>query len=83
VVAEAGDRPALLAEWVSELVLLAERDGLIPERAEGIALAAGRVEAVVHGRRGAPPHLVKGVTYHRLAFARHPGGWRARLVLDV
>jgi SHS2 domain-containing protein len=83
VTAEARDRAGLLAAWLDELVFLAERDGLIPERASDIALEEGRMKAVVEGRRGEPPHLVKAVTYHRLAFEREGDRWCARLVLDV
>ncbi len=34
-------------------------------------------------RHGAPPHLVKAVTQHRLALARDGAGWRALALLDV
>jgi SHS2 domain-containing protein len=37
----------------------------------------------VGGRRGEPPHRVKAVTYHRLAFERRGAGWTATVVLDV
>lgn len=83
VAVEAPDRPALLAAWLEELVYLAESEGLVPERAEPLAVEAGRLTAVVTGRRGAPPHLVKGVTFHRLAFDDADGSWRATVVLDV
>jgi hypothetical protein len=47
--------------------------------AEG-ADPAGRVG----GYRADPPHLVKAVTYHRLAFApAAAGGYEATVVLDV
>jgi SHS2 domain-containing protein len=83
VAVEARDRGGLLAAWLDELVFLAERDGLIPERATDMALDDQRMSAVVEGRRGEPPHLVKAVTYHRLAFERVGGRWCATLVLDV
>jgi SHS2 domain-containing protein len=37
----------------------------------------------VRGSRGAPRHLVKGVTYSGLAFERKHDGYQARVVLDV
>ena len=41
------------------------------------------LRAMVQGWEGAPQHLVKGATYHRLCFERTDAGWRARVVLDV
>ena len=41
------------------------------------------VRAEVAGGLGAPPPLVKAVTYHRLEFSAHGAGYRARVVLDV
>jgi SHS2 domain-containing protein len=81
--ASAPDRPTLLAEWLAELVYLAEADGFVPERAESLELSADSVDARVGGVRSAPPNLVKAVTYHRLELAEADGGWRATVVLDV
>jgi protein archease len=83
VTAEGRDRAALLAAWLEELIFLAETEGFVPAAVEEIALEAERVRARVRGRRATPPHLVKAVTYHRLAFERADGGWRAVAVLDV
>jgi SHS2 domain-containing protein len=83
VAVSAPDRPALLAEWLSELVYLAEAEGLIPERAERLELSGTALEATVTGRLSSPPHLVKAVTYHRLDMREEGDGWRARVVLDV
>ena len=83
-VAVAGaDRAGLLAEWLEELAFLAETEGFVPDRAEGLVLTPARVTARVVGHRGTPPHLIKAVTLHRLAFEPDDGGWRARVVLDV
>jgi len=81
----AGDRATQLADWLGELVYLAELDEFVPERVERIELAPDGVTADVHGRIAAPPHLVKAVTYHDLAFEQHDAGegWFARVVLDV
>jgi SHS2 domain-containing protein len=80
---EAADRTTLLAEWLSELVYLAETQGLVPERVARFDLAGTRLRATVEGHRGHPPHLVKAVTYHRLELLREGKSWRARVVLDV
>jgi SHS2 domain-containing protein len=83
VTAEGADRAALLAAWLEELNFLAETQGFTPATIEDIALEPARIRARVGGRRGAPPHLIKAVTYHRLAFEPVDGGWRAVAVLDV
>ena len=76
--------PTLLAEWLSELVYLAETDGFVPERVVEMDLSDSSVEAVVAGQRTTPQTLVKGVTYHRLEFEQdEEGAWHARVVLDV
>ncbi len=80
---EGHDRAALLAEWLNELVFLAESQDLVPEEVERLDLSDRRITATVRCRRGRPRHLVKGATYHRLAFEPHAGGYRATVVLDV
>ncbi|HYX78616.1 MAG TPA: archease [Solirubrobacterales bacterium] len=79
----APDRPALLAEWLSELVYLAEAEGLIPETLERLGLQGTALEATVTGPLAFPPHLVKAVTYHRLDMWEEDETWRARVILDV
>lgn len=80
---EAGDRAALLAAFVEELVFLAESERLIATGVRDVVLGASRVRAEVEVVEGDPPHLVKAVTYHRLAFERDGTGYRATAVLDV
>lgn len=79
----AGDRAALLVEWMSELVFLAEVEAFVPERVVAIELERESVRAIVAGRRGVPRQLVKAVTYHGLSFVREGDVWRAAVVLDV
>jgi SHS2 domain-containing protein len=83
VTAEAQDDATLLAEWLGELVFLAETDDFVPERLERLELDGTRLRAVVAGHRGRPAHLVKAVTYHGLELAHDGSIWRARVVLDV
>jgi SHS2 domain-containing protein len=77
------ERATLLADWLNELVFLAETDGFVPERATVLELAPDGLHATVEGYRSRPPHLVKAVTYHGLEFAAEEGHVRARVVLDV
>jgi SHS2 domain-containing protein len=83
VSASAPDRPTLLAEWLSELLFLAETEQFIPERIDAFDLSGDQLEATVSGTRASPPHLVKAVTYHRLEMHEQDETWRARVVLDV
>ena len=80
---EATDRGALLAEWLAELVFLAETEGLVPDEARDLVVGEDSVTAIVVGRTCEPRHLVKAVTYHDLRFGPVPDGWRAQVVLDV
>jgi SHS2 domain-containing protein len=79
----APDRPALLVSWLDELVYRAETEDVVPDGAERIVVNGDRLAATVRGFRGAPRHLVKGVTYSGLAFEREDDSYHARVVLDV
>ena len=81
VVLGATDPAGQLVELLEELVFLADTDGFVPRRLAQIDLVQRR--AVVEGNRGAPPPLVKAVTYHGLEFRRDGEEWTARVVLDV
>jgi SHS2 domain-containing protein len=83
VVVEAADPETLLADWLSELVYLAETADFVPDRIEELSLRDTSLRAVVAGLLGRPAPLVKAVTYHRLELRREADGWHARLVLDV
>jgi SHS2 domain-containing protein len=80
---EATDRAALLAEWLAELVFLAETEGLVPEDVRDLVVGEDSVTGVVRGRVNEPRHLVKAVTYHDLELRRDRDGWRGNVVLDV
>jgi SHS2 domain-containing protein len=83
VVASAGDRAALLAEWLEELVFLAESEGFVATGLIDLQIASGRIDGRVEGVLDDPPPLVKAVTLHRLMFERRGAGYVARVVLDV
>jgi SHS2 domain-containing protein len=83
VLAQAPDRPALLAAWIEELAFLAESEGFVATRVVDVELGESRVRATVAGVLDEPPPLIKAVTYHRLAFEPSGAGYVARVVLDV
>lgn len=84
VVELAAAEPALLlADWLDELVFLAEVHGFVPERLASIELLDGRLRATVTGRRDQPRPLVKAVTLSNLELDQDGGSWHGRVVLDV
>jgi SHS2 domain-containing protein len=80
---EAPDPAALLAEFLEEVVFLAETRDFVPERARALDVDGRRLHAILEGSVGSPPHLVKAVTYHGLKVRREDDGFHARAVLDV
>ena len=72
-----------ISAWLGELAFLAETQGLVPEALSVLRLGEGVIDAKVRARVADPPHLIKAVTYHRLAFEARGQRWRARAVLDV
>ncbi|HSC92333.1 MAG TPA: archease [Gaiellaceae bacterium] len=83
VAVDAPDRAALLVAWLDELIYLADVEGFVADRVEGLRLRAGGLDATLVGRRTTIDPLVKAATYHRLVFGREEGRWHARVVLDV
>ena len=83
VTASGVDRPTLLADWLSELVFLAETEGFVADRVVALHLGEGNLAATVSGHLASPPHLVKAVTYHRLTLEQAGSEWKATVVLDV
>lgn len=80
---EADDREALLAEWLNELVFLADVEQFVPERVNNLVLEEGRLHASVRGHLGEPRPIVKAITRHGLELRRSEEGWLARVVFDV
>ena len=77
------DRALLLADWVNELVYLAEVADFVPEAIRAFELAGDRLLATVEGHRDHPRQLVKAVTLNDLELAEVDGRWHGRVVLDV
>jgi SHS2 domain-containing protein len=74
----------MLADWLNELVYLADADEFVPTRLAGLELEDGGLRATVHGHRGVPTPLIKAASLHGLECRPTPeGGWQARVVLDV
>jgi SHS2 domain-containing protein len=80
----AEDERTLLADWLNELVYLADTEAFVPTGLSRFERTSTGLEAEVEGFEDSPRPLVKAVTYHALELASGAGGvWRARVVLDV
>jgi SHS2 domain-containing protein len=83
VTVSARDAPALLAEWLGELIYLAETQDFVPDELIALELEDHELTARITGRVDNPSHLIKSVTYHNLELKSEGGRWAARVVLDV
>lgn len=84
VVVEADDRPALLVEWLAELLTLHDTHGEVYGSFELGEVTAGHIAAKVRGRPIEEARLqLKAVTYHDLALRETEAGWEARVTFDV
>jgi SHS2 domain-containing protein len=74
----------LLADWLNELVFLAETEAFVPERITSSERLEDRLRIEIAGFEDAPRPLVKAVTYHGLELDESADGtWKGRVVLDV
>ena len=80
----------LLYDWLSELIFLKDRDGVVFREARVQIHGGGpyRADAEVRGgiidpARTALRADAKAVTLHQFALERHADGWRARVVIDI
>jgi protein archease len=80
----ARDRPALLVEWLNELIFLSETSKQVFTRFRVERVDETMARAVVAGV--APETLktaVKAATLHGVSVEESSGSWRASVVLDV
>jgi len=85
---EAGDREALLVDWLNHLLYLFDIDGFLGRDFEILTLTGENLQARAVGERfDAVRHpertAVKAATFHRLAIVPVPDGWQATVVLDL
>jgi SHS2 domain-containing protein len=74
---------AIVADWLNELVYLADAHGFVPRRLGSFERTPTGVRAELLGYEDSPRPLVKAVTYNDLELSGGPRGWHARVVLDV
>jgi SHS2 domain-containing protein len=81
------DLGSLLVDWLSEVLWLHDsRDALLGD-VEVLSVqngrAAGAVTLVPRGDAAVAGTQVKAITYHQLRVEKGPGGWTARVFVDV
>lgn len=82
------DTESLLYAWLAEILAVSDADRLVFHRFELAELSAARVRGFAYGERFDPARhrartYVKAVTLHQFRVAEAPGGWSARVYLDV
>lgn len=83
VLAPEDDPELLLADWLDELVFLAEVEAFVPRELVDVTLVGGGLRATVEGELGRPRPIVKAVTLDGLELTQTRGQWHAHVVLDV
>jgi len=80
----ASDPAALLAEWLNELIYLAETERWVATEFRFAAADERSLRVRARGVPVASPRgLVKAATLHRLRVAPVPGGYEGEVILDV
>ena len=82
------DTESLLYAWLTEIVAVADADGLLFRRVEVTSLTAGRAAGVAYGEpydrnRHRAGTAIKAVTYHRFLVRQSAAGWTAEVFLDL
>jgi protein archease len=88
IIAHGSDTEALLYDWLTEILAVADAEQLVFCRAEVNSFSAGEIRGIVHGEkfdksRHQAGTYIKAVTYHQLRIEQTPGGWHAQVFLDV
>ena len=84
----AGDREALLVDWLNHLLYLFDLDGFLGRDFQVESLNDERLEARVTGESFDPARHpertgVKAATFHQLSIVPVKDGWEATVVLDL
>ena len=84
----AGDREALLVDWLNHLLYLFDLDGFLGRDFQVVSLTDERLAARVTGESFDPDRhpektAVKAATFHQLEIVPVKDGWQATVVLDL
>lgn len=83
------ENPAeLMVAWLNEIVYWCERDNLVPAQLKIDTLIDGELRSTLSGEPFNPQrhHVereVKAVTYHQVCLEKTPGGWHAKVYVDL
>jgi SHS2 domain-containing protein len=85
---EGTDHPDLLIRWLGELLYLFQVQELVPTAMDITLLSRTRLLADLRLARldpstQCPIKDIKAATYHKVEFAPHHQGWRARVIFDL
>ncbi len=84
VVVTAGDREALLVQWLNELIFRSEVAKVLFTEFEITHLSDHKLAATLRGTRlERLRNPVKAATYHGLSITEHAGAFGAKVILDV
>lgn len=88
---ESLDLEVLLVDWLNEVIVLYETEGLVfsnarvqieEVRSQWRLVGSAEGEYYDSERHGLKT-LVKAVTFHKLSLEQRPPGWHARVILDL
>jgi len=78
------DEKTIVADWLSELVYLAETDSFVPRRLLACERTPDRISVKLAGFLDAPRPLIKAITYDGLELSESSRGlWQAKVTLDI
>jgi SHS2 domain-containing protein len=82
------DSESVLVNWLSEILFLHDAEGWVFGDFKIQSLRDDSLSALARGEkfqrsRHHAQVLVKAITYHQLMLEETPGGWRARVYVDV
>lgn len=81
---QAEDQEMLLVEWLSELLYIGEREGVVFTEFDVLELSYGKLRAIARGGRAQEYHAhIKAVTFSELDIQRRGGVFETVVVFDV
>ena len=81
---QAEDREMLLVEWLSELLYLGEREGVVFTEFDILELSSDKLRAIARGGRAQEYQAyIKAVTFSELDIQRRGGLFETVVVFDV
>jgi len=88
ITVQAEDLTELLVCWLNEVAYWSEKDNLVPAEFRIHLLSKAGIRATISGEpfdplRHTVERQVKSVTYHQACLEEVPGGWYARVYVDL